>query len=139
MTCGARCSTIGLLCTSPSEHRSTLLDRQATALRLHNRITVLVNGQFGSDAPWHKTNFLCIRRRESYRIFLIHFRYPCCTAARTQRLDWNRNCAFLKTLADFRREIRSELRSLKESVEYCSDGFDKVGGDIKRCKRKFRI
>lgn len=34
--------------------------------------------------------------------------------------------------------MRNELRSLKESVKFCSDGFDEVGGDIKALRKEIQ-
>lgn len=46
---------------------------------------------------------------------------------------------FTKALEDLRREIRTELRGLKESVNYCSNSCDdlkKVADDIKELRRE---
>lgn len=52
--------------------------------------------------------------------------------------DKDKEPSFLKALDDFRREMRTELRSLKESTKYCSDGFDEVGSDLKALRKEIQ-
>lgn len=48
---------------------------------------------------------------------------------------------FVKALEDFRREIRAELRTLKESVKFCSDtcdGVKEIGSDVKELRKEMQ-
>lgn len=44
--------------------------------------------------------------------------------------------SYLQVIDNFRWEMRNKMRALIESVKYCRDGFDEVGGNIKALRKE---